>query len=104
MFKLLISFCIVPLRACVAILGSHVPTPRTPAGVFVFEATAGDGGGVRAGVPERWTFSEVGGLRTESFVEPTLIHFKSFDDLVVPAWYYRPKVRSTLPWGGEGDH
>lgn len=38
----------------------------------------------------RWTFSEVGGLNTESFRTATLFRFKSFDGLEVPAYYFKP--------------
>lgn len=38
----------------------------------------------------RWTKSEVGGLDTSKFVEPTLVRFKSFDGRSIPAFYYRP--------------
>ncbi|WP_300527572.1 alpha/beta fold hydrolase [Maricaulis sp.] len=38
----------------------------------------------------RWTMSEVGGLNTETFVEPELISYESFDGLDVPAFVYRP--------------
>ena len=45
---------------------------------------------------KQWTFSEVGGLDTEKFVEPTLIHFPTFDEeggklRIIPAYYYKPK-------------
>jgi len=40
----------------------------------------------------RWTDSEVGGLDTSTFVQPTLVHFKSFDGLEIPAFVYRPRV------------
>ena len=39
----------------------------------------------------QWTESEVGGLNTDEFVLPNLISFKSFDDLQVPAFIYKPK-------------
>merc|ERR1712096_402696 len=45
----------------------------------------------------RWTDSEVGGLDTSKFVEPSLVRFKSFDGLEIPAFVYRP------PPGKEGD-
>jgi dipeptidyl aminopeptidase/acylaminoacyl peptidase len=43
----------------------------------------------------RWTESEVGGLDTAGFVEPTLIHYETFDRVdgkprKIPAFYYRP--------------
>lgn len=47
----------------------------------------------------RWTFSEVGGLNPDSFVIPTRIQFKSFDDRMIPAWYFRPKRNSDAASG-----
>ncbi len=43
----------------------------------------------------RWTRSEVGGLDTSSFVDPTLVHFPTFDQVdgkprMIPAFYYKP--------------
>ena len=43
----------------------------------------------------RWTNSEVGGLNTETFVEPELIAFPSYDSTIqkarqIPAFYFRP--------------
>ena len=40
----------------------------------------------------RWTESEVGGLDTTGFAEPTLVRYKSFDGLSIPAFVYRPKL------------
>jgi dipeptidyl aminopeptidase/acylaminoacyl peptidase len=40
---------------------------------------------------ERWTNSESGGLDPAALVDPTLVSFKSFDKLAVPAWVYRPR-------------
>ncbi|HKY91479.1 MAG TPA: S9 family peptidase [Nevskiaceae bacterium] len=37
----------------------------------------------------RWTASETGGLDASKFVEPELVHFKSFDERAIPAFYYR---------------
>lgn len=45
----------------------------------------------------RWTQSEVGGLNTETFVEPELISFDSFDGLEVPAFVYRPDSEGPHP-------
>jgi Tol biopolymer transport system component/acetyl esterase/lipase len=44
----------------------------------------------------RWTYSEIGGLDTLSFVSPKLIYYETFDSIqgkprVVPAYYYEPK-------------
>jgi dipeptidyl aminopeptidase/acylaminoacyl peptidase len=38
------------------------------------------------------THSSRAGIPQESFVEPELIHYKSFDGRIIPAWYYRPKA------------
>jgi len=50
----------------------------------------------------RWTFSEVGGLNTRSFVEPKLLHYPTFDlrgekPRKVPAFVYRPDNRGPHP-------
>ena len=46
----------------------------------------------------QWTESEVGGLNTDEFVLPNLITFKSFDDLEVPAFIYKPKnIKEPVP-------
>ncbi len=44
---------------------------------------------------ERWTYSEVGGLNTDNFVEPELIHYPTFDMIdnsprLIPAFIYKP--------------
>lgn len=45
----------------------------------------------------RWTESEVGGLDSSSFVEPTLVRFASFDEREIPAFYYRPRGEGPFP-------
>lgn len=62
-------------------------TPQTPGDVYVLNTDNGD--------LARWTYSEVGGLDTDSFVVPELIHYKTFDTVngkprMIPAFYYRP--------------
>ena len=37
------------------------------------------------------TQSSRAGIPQASFVEPELIHYKTFDDRMIPAWYYRPR-------------
>lgn len=44
----------------------------------------------------RWTESELGELRTEDFVRPSHVTYKSFDELEVPTFVFEPK--------GEGPH
>jgi dipeptidyl aminopeptidase/acylaminoacyl peptidase len=42
----------------------------------------------------RWTFSEVGGLNPDGFVEPKRFQYASFDDRKIPAYYFQPKQAS----------
>ena len=42
----------------------------------------------------RWTASEVGGLNTSTFAEPTLVRYPSFDGKSIPAFVYKPKAAS----------
>ena len=81
-------------------LGFVVDTSTRPADVWTVELGEGP---FDHGRPERWTFSETGGLAASSFVEPELIHYPSFDDdpatgerRRIPAFVYRPK--------GDGPH
>jgi dipeptidyl aminopeptidase/acylaminoacyl peptidase len=48
---------------------------------------------VRTGKVERWTFSEIGGLNTQVFVEPSVIHWKSFDGMSISGILYHPPTR-----------
>jgi len=50
----------------------------------------------------RWTRSEVGGLDTEQFVDPTLVSFPTFDEVdgkprEITAFYYKPKGEGPFP-------
>jgi dipeptidyl aminopeptidase/acylaminoacyl peptidase len=45
----------------------------------------------------RWTESEMGGLDTSRLVEPSLVEFKSFDGMKIPAFYYRPAGAGPFP-------
>ncbi|HEX8142148.1 MAG TPA: S9 family peptidase [Pyrinomonadaceae bacterium] len=46
---------------------------------------------VRARTIAQVTHSSRAGIPQSSFVEPELIHYKSFDGREIPAWYYRPQ-------------
>jgi dipeptidyl aminopeptidase/acylaminoacyl peptidase len=51
---------------------------------------------------ERWTMSESGGLDAGRFVEPTLLHYPTFDKVAgkprtIPALYYRPRGIGPFP-------
>ncbi len=43
---------------------------------------------------ERWTHSETGGINPQSFVQPKLITWKSFDGREISGWLYTPKAKS----------
>ena len=45
------------------------------------------------------THSDRAGLDQNSFVEPQLIKFKSFDGREIPAWFYRPQTTVTTKTG-----
>jgi dipeptidyl aminopeptidase/acylaminoacyl peptidase len=73
-------------------LGLTLNTPRTPSDVFVLDLGPAP---TEAGPLTRWTFSEVGGLDTETFVAPELVHYPTFDEVdgkprEIPAFVYRP--------------
>lgn len=63
-------------------LALTIDNPQTPGDVFVVD--------VKRRKLTRWTKSEVGGLNTEKFVMPELIHVESFDGLPVPAFLFKP--------------
>jgi dipeptidyl aminopeptidase/acylaminoacyl peptidase len=44
----------------------------------------------KTGKVERWTFSELGGLNTQEFVEPSVIHWKGFDGTTISGILYHP--------------
>ncbi len=45
----------------------------------------------------RWTASEVGGVAPAKFVSPKLVRYPSFDQLKIPAYYFRPDGRGPFP-------
>ena len=80
-------------------LAMTLETARTPSDTFVLEL--GDGA-LESGTLVRWTFSEVGGLDTEEFVEPELVHYPTFDEVDgeprrIPAFVYRPRQEGPHP-------
>jgi dipeptidyl aminopeptidase/acylaminoacyl peptidase len=46
----------------------------------------------------RWTESELGGLDPETFAEPEMIHYSSFDGREIPAFVYKPGARFKAPY------
>jgi dipeptidyl aminopeptidase/acylaminoacyl peptidase len=63
-------------------LGFYLSAARSPADAYSLD--------IDTGKIERWTFSETGGLNTETFIEPQLIRWKSFDDRSISGWLYLP--------------
>ena len=62
-------------------------TPQTPSDTYTLD--------IKKRQLTRWTYSEVGGLATENFAVPELIHYPTFDEVngqprMIPAFYYRP--------------
>ncbi|MBX3272888.1 MAG: S9 family peptidase [Sandaracinaceae bacterium] len=45
----------------------------------------------------RWTESEIGGLDPAGFVEPELVRYPSFDERLIPAFFYRPRGDGPFP-------
>lgn len=73
-----------------------ISTAQTPGDIFTYSITDQQ--------LTQWTFSEVGGLNTNTFTIPTLIEYPTFDKLkngkqrTIPAFYYKPKnVSGKIP-------
>jgi len=80
-------------------LGLTLNTSKTPSDSFVLELGEG---ALEYGKLERWTYSEVGGLDTDGFIEPELIHYPTFDSgsggpESIPAWVYKPAGKGPHP-------
>lgn len=74
-------------------LAMSVNTARTPTDTYVLQLGKY---ALDAGKLERWTYSEVGGLDTSTFIEPELIEYPSFDKFKdkprnIPAFLYKPE-------------
>jgi dipeptidyl aminopeptidase/acylaminoacyl peptidase len=80
-------------------LAMTLSTAQTPSDVFVMQMGRSP---LDAESLLRWTFSEVGGLDTESFVEPQLVRYPSFDQVgdqprQIPAFVYLPRGEGPFP-------
>jgi dipeptidyl aminopeptidase/acylaminoacyl peptidase len=80
-------------------LAMTLQSARTPSDVFVLTLGAEP---LAHGAVERWTYSEVGGLDTAGFVEPTLVRYPTFDSdaggpASIPAWLYKPSGDGPFP-------
>src|SRR6185312_11498916 len=68
-------------------LGFSLNSAQSPADVYSLD--------IQSHKLERWTYSETGGINPQSFVEPKLITWKSFDGREISGWLYTPKAKST---------
>lgn len=68
-----------------AMLGLTWSSPAQQADAYSLDLATGE--------LKRWTFSETGGLDPGTFIEPELVHIKSFDGREIPAFYYRPRPK-----------
>ena len=80
-------------------LAMTLNTATSPSDIYTL-AVSSDGLG--HGALTRWTASEVAGLDASLFVEPSLIHYPTFDSVdgeprQIPAWVYKPKSEGPHP-------
>lgn len=73
-------------------LALSINTAKNPTDVYVLDL---NNKALNADALTRWTFSEVGGLNTSTFVEPELIKYPTFDKVdgkprQIPAFIFRP--------------
>ena len=66
-------------------LGLTIQSARSPYDAYSLD--------VRTGNLERWTQSETGGINTESFAEPELVRWKSFDGKMISGWLHKPPAK-----------
>jgi dipeptidyl aminopeptidase/acylaminoacyl peptidase len=71
--------------------------PRYNADVWLWDLTAPRGNARDEPQPSsklrQLTHASRAGILVSQFVEPELIHYKTFDDLKIPAWYYPPALK-----------
>jgi dipeptidyl aminopeptidase/acylaminoacyl peptidase len=68
-------------------LGFSLDSVRSPADAYSLDT--------QTMAVERWTTSEKGGLNTDSFVEPKVIRWKSFDERSISGFLYHPPAKFT---------
>ena len=66
------------------VVAFSMSTARSSADAYTFEPATGK--------IERWTFSETGGLNANTFAEPELVTWKSFDGREISGFLYRPSA------------
>lgn len=67
-------------------LGFTLARPDSPADAYSVR--------VADGKLTRWTHSEAGGLNPETFIAPQRIKFPTFDQRMIPTYYFRPRTAS----------
>ena len=80
-------------------LAMTLNTATSPSDIFTLPVSAD---GLDHGAMTRWTASELAGLDASQFVEPTLIHYPTFDSVQgvprpIPAWVYKPVSEGPHP-------
>lgn len=91
--------------------GKELPAPALPAGIawpdawhknnrdlgFVFQSSQHPWDcyslDIKTGKTERWTTSETGGINTEGFATPEVVHWNSFDGRSISGLLYRPPAK-----------
>jgi dipeptidyl aminopeptidase/acylaminoacyl peptidase len=68
-------------------LAFSMASARSPSDVYSYDAATGK--------VERWTESETGGLNAQTFSEPELVRWKSFDGKTISGFFYKPGARFT---------
>lgn len=68
-------------------LAFNVNGARSPSDVYTWSPDAAKN------LATRWTMSETGGIPAERFVEPTLVHWKSFDHREISGFLYQPDAK-----------
>jgi dipeptidyl aminopeptidase/acylaminoacyl peptidase len=64
--------------------------PQHNPDVWLWDLTDARGEPKPAAKPRQLTHASRAGLPFETFVQPELIHYKTFDDRKIPAWWYPP--------------
>ncbi len=80
-------------------LGMTLNTSQTPSDSFVLAMGEGP---LEFGKLTRWTYSELGRLDTDTFIQPELVSYPTFDSNSggpesIPAWVYKPRAEGLHP-------
>jgi dipeptidyl aminopeptidase/acylaminoacyl peptidase len=70
-------------------LAFHLTSSTSPPDVYSLD--------LKSGKVERWTHSETGGINPESFPQPELVKWKSFDGRMISGFLYNPPRRFERP-------